>query len=114
MNTEFSVTFTMRNVNSKRILKNLQTVIEEVCDEYILCRSTLLDKTYDYQELANFLEMYFYEMVEKDEITHFNIIADHRNNNPMDVRDGNICIKMVYRQLHCLNVTEVTAKFHTI
>ncbi|TFH10348.1 MAG: hypothetical protein E4H14_02745 [Candidatus Thorarchaeota archaeon] len=114
MDTEFSVTFTKRNVNSKRILKLVENVIGEVCNEYILCRSTLIDKTYDYTELATFLEMFFYEMIEKGEITHFNIIADHRNNNPMNVRDGKIEVKMQFRQTHCLNVTEVIAHFQSV
>jgi len=109
--SDFNITYKTRNVNSKRLLKDFKATIEEVCDEYISRQVTLLDKTYSYDELTTFLQMYLDELTEKKAITQYNIIADHRLNNVMDVREGTINVLVTFRQTHCLNVTELLMSF---
>lgn len=109
--SEFKVTYKTRNVNSKRMFKEFQTLIEEVCDEYIIHRSSILDKTYDYEELVGFLNMYYEDLVEKNVITQFDVIADKRINEEKNIRDGKIKVLVKFRQTNCLNVTQYLVIF---
>jgi len=109
--SDFKVSYKTRNVNSKRLLKEFKTVVEEVCDEYISRQATLLDKTYNYEELTAFLEMYLDDLLEKKVITQYNVIADHRINGELDVRNGKIKVLITFRQTNCLNVTEIALTF---
>lgn len=109
--SDFKVSYKTRNVNSKRMLKEFKAVIEEVCDEFISHRTSLLDKTYEYDELVGFLHMYLDDLVEKKTITQYDVVADTRNNDALSVRDGKIHVLVCYRQTHCLNVTEIEMIF---
>jgi hypothetical protein len=110
--SDFKVTYKTRNVNSKRLLKEFKTIVEEVCDEYISRQATLLDKTYDYDEFKAFLHMYLEDLHEKGVITQFDVISDHRINNELDVRAGRIRVLVKFRQTNCVNVTEILMEFH--
>jgi hypothetical protein len=109
--SDFKVAYKTRNINSKRLLKEFKTIVEEVCDEYISRQATLLDKTYNYEELTAFLDMYLHDLYEKQVITQFDVIADQRVNGELDVRNGKINVHVSFRQTNCLNVTEILLTF---
>ena len=111
--SDFKVTFKTRNVNSKRLLKEFKKTVEDVCDEYISRQTTLLDRTYNYEELDTFLHMYLEDLLQKNVITQFDVLTDHRINNQVDVHKGIINAQVSFRQLHCLNVTEILMTFTT-
>jgi hypothetical protein len=92
-------------------LKEFKTVVEEVCDEYISRQATLLDKTYNYDELSVFLNAYLEDLLEKKIITQFDVITDHRVNDEIAVRSGKIKALVRFRQTNCLNVTEIEISF---
>lgn len=109
--SDFKVSYKTRNINSKRLLKEFKNIVEEVCDEYISRQATLLDKTYNYEELTSFLDMYLRDLLEQDVITQYDVIADHRVNGELDVRSGKINVHVFFRQTNCLNVTEIQLTF---
>jgi len=111
MSKEFKVKFVTRSVNSKRLLKEIKTMAEEVCNEYISYSNSILDKNYEYDELAHFLDMYFEDLVVKNRITQYDIVADHRNNTLSDTQAGIINITIKFRQTNCINVSKIDMQF---
>lgn len=112
--SDFKVAFKTRNVNSKRLFKEFRKTIEEVCDEYISRQTTLLDRTYNYEELETFLGMYLEDLLQNNVITQYNVLSDHRLNQQVDIHKGIIKVLVQFRQLHCLNVTEILMTFTLI
>lgn len=106
---KFQVTHKSHNVNTKRLLTKIVDEVGTLVSEYVRPRTTLI-KTYDYSQLIEYLEMVMDQMVEDKEVTTFDVIGDHRNNNYEDVRAGQINVTVQFRQFNCLNVT--TVYFH--
>lgn len=109
MSAEFIVKYKTRNINSKRLLKEIQKIAEEVSNEYISVRS--LSSTYEYEEFVIFFEAYLDDLLQKKKITQFDIIADGRNNDANDVAQGLINIAVKFRQTNCINLTRIDMQF---
>lgn len=109
--SEFKATYVTRNINSKRLLKEIKTVADEVCNEYIYHRSFFSERTFEFEELISFLNMYFADLLEKKTITQFDIVGDARNNKHEDIRLGRINVSIKFRQLHCINVSSIDIVF---
>lgn len=109
--SEFKATYVTRNINSKRLLKEIKTIADEVCNEYIYHRSFFSEHTYEYEELVSFFNMYFTDLLEKNVITQFDIIGDGRNNKHDDIRAGRINVSIKFRQTHCINVSQIDIVF---
>ena len=109
--SEFQVEFRSRNINSKQILKEIRQVASDVCNEYISNRGYDIEQVYDYDDLVAFLDMYFSDLMQRNVITQYDLIGDHRNNTVAEIREGNINIHVKFRQLYCVNVSSVEMKF---
>lgn len=109
--SDFKVTYKTKNVNSKRLFKEFRTLVEEVSNEYIAHQASLIDRTYNYEELAAFLHMYMDDLIDNNVITQYDVIADHRVNSEVDIHAGRINILVKFRQTNCLNVTEILTTF---
>jgi hypothetical protein len=110
--SDFKVAYKTRNINSKRLLNEFKKVVEDVCDEYISRQHTLLDKTYKFDELVGFLEMYLEDMREKGIISQWDVIGDHRINTEPNIRRGIIKVLVSFRQTNCLNISQIEMTFN--
>jgi len=112
--SEFHVVFKARSINSKQLFKEIKQVAQDVCNEYISNRGAYIEQVYDYEDLILFLDMYFGDLLQKNIITQYDLIGDHRNNTLNDVRAGNINISVKFRQLHCINVSTIDMEFSLV
>lgn len=111
MSQEFKVKFKTRNINSKRLFNEIKRMAEEVGNEYISSTASLLDDTYDYEELVVFFDLFFNDLMEKKKITQFDVVADQRNNDVVDIKKGIINLTVKFRQTNCINVTKIDMQF---
>ena len=112
MSKDFKVQLVARSINSKRLLKEIKTMAEEVCNEYIVPPNPAYgEHIYDFDELVRFIELYFDDLCEKKRITQYDVMADHRNNSDEDVRLGTINMSIKFRQTNCINVSKIDMKF---
>lgn len=113
MKKNFKVVHKARHVNDKKLLSSINQTIDEVANEYIITKSGLIDVTYDYSILVEFLEVYFREeLMEKKHILQYDIICDNRNNDPHEVRKGKINLTIKFVQFDCLNTTQIDYIFY--
>ena len=106
---EFRVSCKTKNVNSPRLFKQILRVVQDICNEYIhIAQIAMFENTFDYSELAGFLDMYMADLMEKKIIAQYDIVADHRNNSPDDVSSGRINATIKF---NCLNTTVIDFKF---
>lgn len=104
---EFVVTHKARNVNSKRILQQFVQLMNEICNDLIAPLSSKLYVSYDYSQVAEFLEAYCEDLIAENVITTYDVYADHRNNPDSEVERGNINIQVQFVQFNCLNRTTI-------
>lgn len=102
MSGMFHVEVKTRNVNSKRLLKEILAIAEQACNEYRLHFTPN-----DYEDVAAFFDMYLEDMLQRNVITQYTLVGDHRNNRYEDVAKGVVNLSIKLRQLHCINVTHV-------
>jgi predicted nucleotidyltransferase len=110
MSRSVTVTHETRNVNSKKLFSLIKETLSQVCDEYIIIRSSIVDHTYDYSQLATFADLFMEDLVDRKMISQYDVKCDDRNNDEHEVRHGNIHMEIKFRQMHCVNVTNI--KFH--
>jgi len=101
-----------KNVNSDVLCKDILQTLQESASDFIR-KYNVASEFYDTKQMTEFLEIYFGEMVVAKTIEQYDIICDKRNNTDVDFRKGNIHLKVTFVQMHCLNVTEIQALFHT-
>jgi hypothetical protein len=80
-------------------------------NDHVVIQSSFLDNTYTYDELIQLIELYLIDLAEKNVITQYNIVADYRINDAVEVARGNINVLINFRQTDCLNVTEILTTF---
>lgn len=103
---KFRVTYQAHHVNTKRLLDVFIADVNAVVSEFVYHR-TSLSTTYDYSQLVDYITMVLDQMQDLQLITTYDVIGDHRNNDPMDVKQGKIHIQVKYVQFNCLNTTRV-------
>lgn len=111
MSRNVTVTHVAKNVNSKRLFSLIKDTLGQVCDEYIIIRSSVSDYTYDFSQLAAFAELFMEDLVERKLVTQYDVICDERNNSDEDVHMGLVHMNIQFRQIHCVNVTDLTFEF---
>lgn len=111
---EFRVSHKAHNVNTKRLLKKITTAVEEVVVEYVIQRTSTLSRTYDFSQLLAYLELLMQAMQEDKEITVYNVVGDHRNNDSTNVMLGLINIDVYFQQFNCLNITKIALNLERI
>jgi len=113
MKKYFKTIHKARQVNDKKLLNAICQTIDEVANEYIITKNGLIDFTYDYSILVEFLEVYFAEeLLQNKHIQQYDIICDDRNNDPLEVRKGTIHLTIRYVQFDCLNTTQIDYTFY--
>ena len=112
--SKLRITYKTRNVNSKRLLNDFTNFIDDVSSDHIVIQSSFLDHTYTYDELVQIIEMYLIDLAEKNVITQYDMVADHRVNDAVAIAKGNINILVHFRQTNCLNVTEILTTFKNV
>jgi hypothetical protein len=108
---EFNVAYKAHNVNSKRLLQQIVGTVEESSREFIIQRSLAYTRTYDYEQLVDYLDAYFDELCEDKVVNKYDIIGDFRNNQNDQVRQGVINVDVKFQQFNCLNITRVLFTF---
>lgn len=104
---EFHVDYKAYNVNSKRLLQQIVQAVEESSREFIVQRTLALAKTYDYEQLVDYLDAYLEELCDDKLVNKYDVIGDFRNNPPQQVQQGKITVEVLFQQFNCLNITKI-------
>lgn len=115
MDHNFSVSYKSKFVNSKKLFEEINNVINDVINEYIMVSRGIVDYTYNFSHFVEFLNAYFdEELLKKCRISQYDIICDERNNDPHEVRKGRIFMTIKYVQYNCLNWTQLDYTFTNV
>lgn len=104
---EFRLAYKAHNVNSKRLLQQIVHTVEDSAREFVVLRTLAYSKTYNYEQLVDYLDAYFEELCEDKVVNKFDIIGDFRNNPIHSVEKGLISVDVSFQQFNCLNVTQI-------
>lgn len=97
---------TLKNINSKPLFTAIDDFICQRISRVICSHTTNENVQFNVRRLtADFIKQY----VDEKKIESFKIICDKRNNNSETLKNGIMfSISIRYRQINCLNFTELT------
>lgn len=102
-------TIKSKAVNSKLLYDDVIEFVEGSLNELGMNWSSAAQRE-SYVEL---LEDYFHELVSNNRIEQYDVKCDLRNNKLADMNDGHFVLDLLFRQRHCLNVTQIRFQIST-
>lgn len=107
MLTTYTIEHKAHNSNSKRLLREIVRVVKEAVPELITRYTYGNTRSYDYEQLQEYVDLYFADLVEDHVVNRYDVICDHRNNTDADGVAGRIHLDIRFQQFNCLNTTSV-------
>lgn len=92
----------VRNSNNKKLLANVDKFIRECLDD-----DYEWSKGREPKGIVAFVNEFLSELGEEMVIEQFKVVCDQRNNSITDMARGEYYFLTQYKQLHCLNTTEL-------
>jgi hypothetical protein len=90
-------------INSKRLLKQITTFVEEGFDSVEIHWASEIHRT----SFVEVVEEWFDNEL-TDEVTHYKILCDDRNNTQTAFEKGEFNFEIQYKQKNCYNTSRIT------
>lgn len=101
---DWEVTYTTKNVNSKRLLGSVVAMVNDILDDSVATARSMA--AHD-ENIGFVVESEMAEFEEKKVISQFDVICDQRNNSRAEIERGICHLQIKYRQMYCLNETQI-------
>jgi len=98
-----SFTIQTRNVNSKVLLAEVTTFIEDILENFSVSWNS--DQQRDI--ILEVIEEQLQDLADASKLTQWNLVCDGRNNKASDLQKSTTHLDISYRQEDCYNVTQI-------
>lgn len=98
-------TFTLKtyHVNSKRILNEITTFVDEIILNFNIIWNSALQR----DAILEVIDEHLQDMQEEKKIEQWNVICDGRNNKQANIENKITYLDIEFRQRNCYNITKL-------